>query len=238
MQYLDLTLPSLAENLALDEALLLSAEVGESSEVLRFWEWPKPAVILGAGGRLAEDVNEAACLADRTSILRRASGGGTVLLGTGCLLFSLVLAYERSPVLREVRSSYRYILGRVGAALDGLVPEVGQAGTSDLAVRGLKFSGNAQQRKRRFLLHHGTLLYHFDLASVQRYLHLPRRQPDYRRGRDHGAFLMNLPAEAGELKARLRTAWEASEAAGPWPRHEVRRLVEEKYLQRAWIFRR
>ncbi len=61
MEYLDLTLPSVAENLALDEALLLRAEAGEGDEVLRFWEWHSPAVILGAGGRLAEDVDEAAC---------------------------------------------------------------------------------------------------------------------------------------------------------------------------------
>ena len=39
MQRLDLTLDSPAENLALDEALLLAAESGEiRSEVLRIWE--------------------------------------------------------------------------------------------------------------------------------------------------------------------------------------------------------
>src|SRR5215470_19204848 len=101
MHYLDLTLATPAENLALDEALLLEAEAGRGGEVLRFWEWPLPAVVLGAGGRLAEDVDEAACRADVVPILRRSSGGGTVLLGNGCLLFSLVLAYDRSPLLRQ-----------------------------------------------------------------------------------------------------------------------------------------
>src|SRR5204863_6707050 len=81
MHFLDLTLPSLAENLALDEALLLEAEEGRGDEVLRVWEWRDYAVVLGAGCRLAEDVNEAACLGDGIPILRRASGGGTVLLG-------------------------------------------------------------------------------------------------------------------------------------------------------------
>ena len=36
MYFLDLTLPTLAENLALDEALLLDAEAG-GPEVLRLW---------------------------------------------------------------------------------------------------------------------------------------------------------------------------------------------------------
>src|SRR5262245_40400973 len=100
MQSLDVTLPTLAENLALDEALLLEAEAGHGGETLRLWEWPHPAVILGAGCRLADEVDEEACRRDGVPILRRSSGGGTVLLGAGCLLYSLVLAYDRSPELR------------------------------------------------------------------------------------------------------------------------------------------
>ena len=59
MEFLDVTLPSLPENLALDEALLLEAEAGRGGEVLRLWEWPRPAVVLGAGGRIADDVERA-----------------------------------------------------------------------------------------------------------------------------------------------------------------------------------
>src|SRR5437764_4342941 len=117
MDFLDLTLPSAAANLALDEALLLEAEAGRGGEVLRLWEWPGPAVVLGSGCVLADDVNEEACAADGVPVLRRSSGGGTVLLGRGCLLYSLVLPYERDPALVEIQSSYRFILGRVGAAL-------------------------------------------------------------------------------------------------------------------------
>src|SRR5712692_8363165 len=156
MRFLDLTLPDPAANLALDEGLLLDAEAGAGGEVLRVWEWPAPVVVLGSGCKLADDVNEAACLADGVPILRRSSGGGTVLWGRGSLLFSLVLAYERAPELTQIGSSYRLILGRVAAALglDG----VRQEGVSDLVLCGRKVSGNAQQRKRAFLLHHGTLL--------------------------------------------------------------------------------
>ena len=59
MDLLELTLPTPAENLALDEALLLEAESG-AGEVLRLWEWPAPAVVLGSGCKLAEDVDVAA----------------------------------------------------------------------------------------------------------------------------------------------------------------------------------
>jgi lipoate-protein ligase A len=238
MQFLHLTLPTPAENLALDEALLLEAEAGRSGEVLRLWEWPQPAVILGAGCRLAEDVDEAACLANGVPILRRASGGGTVLLGPGCLLYSLVLNQEGAPGLQDITSSYRVILERVRAALADLLPGIELAGTSDLAAGGRKFSGNAQQRKRHFLLHHGTLLYGFDVGRVGRYLCPPGRQPEYRDRRDHAGFMMNLPIPGAALSRRLRTAWQAEDETTAWPRERVSRLCAEKYTRAEWTRRR
>src|SRR5829696_211553 len=110
MQFLDLTLPAAADNLALDEALLLEAEAGRGGEVLRLWEWPSPAVVLGSGCVLRDDVDEETCAADGVPVLRRSSGGGTVLLGRGCLLYSLVLSQDRAPELGTIRSSYAYIL--------------------------------------------------------------------------------------------------------------------------------
>ena len=120
--------------------------------------------MLGAGGSVAIDVNVAACEADGVPILRRASGGGTVLLGPGCLCFSLVLSYDSRAGLDDIRASNRYVLGRVSRTLCGRSSPRSIEGTSDLAVDGVKFSGNAQQRKRRHFLHHGTLLCGFDLA--------------------------------------------------------------------------
>jgi lipoate-protein ligase A len=238
MDFLDRVCPTLAENLALEDALLLEAEGGNAEECLRLWEWPHPAVVLGAGGRLAADVNEAACLADGVPVLRRASGGGTVLLGKGCLLYSLLLAYARAPALSEIRSSYAYIFEHLRAALEDAVPGIEVAGTSDLAVAGLKFSGNAQQRKRRYLLHHGTMLYGFDVELVGRYLRQPARQPEYRHHRAHAAFLMNLPLPAEEIQRRLCAAWQADTPRTTWPEEEMRQLAADKYNNPAWTRRR
>jgi lipoate-protein ligase A len=238
MHRLELTLPTLEENLALDEALLLTAEEGLGGEVLRFWEHPHYAVVLGAGGVLAEDVDEAACQADGVPILRRASGGGTVLLGPGCLLFTLVLSYERDPALHDIHASYRFILSRTAEALGRLLPGAAPAGTSDLAAEGMKFSGNAQQRKRNFLLHHGTILYAFDVARIGRYLKQPARQPAYREQRDHAAFVRNVAADRGVIERLLAGAWEADTPMTAWPTERVGALVAQKYSTREWIRRR
>ncbi len=238
MQFLDLTLPTLEENLALDEALLLEAEAGRGGEVLRFWEWSSPAVVLGAGCRLAEEVDEAACRADGVLIRRRSSGGGTVLLGGGCLLFSLVLAYERAPELREIKSSFRFILNQVRAALLDIAPDSEFQGTSDLCISDKKFSGNSQQRKRLHLLHHGTLLYCFPIEAIGRYLQIPARQPEYRRTREHAEFVTNLDTTAAQLKPRIRSAWSALHCLAGWPEAEVSRLTRERYARDDWHRRR
>lgn len=237
MFLLDRTLPTLAENLALDEALLLEAESSDSAEILRFWEWPSCAVVLGSGGVLADDVDEPACEGGGIPIARRSSGGGTVLLGPGCLCYTLVLSLSRSPELAGIRSSYCHILGRIRDALADVSAGITCAGISDLALAGRKFSGNSQQRKRTHLLHHGTLLCDFDLALVSRYLRLPARQPDYRQHRSHADFLTNLPRPAGDLKRRLRAAWSATSETDAFPAELVRRLTAEKYATPAWTRR-
>ena len=151
MHFLDLTLPTIGENLALDEALLLQAEAG-GGEALRSWEWEQTCVVLGAGGH--------------------------------------------------------------------------------------KLSGSAQQRKRSYLLHHGTLLYDFDTSPLGRYLRMPARQPEYRHQREHSDFLMNLPTRRDDLIERLRWAWGANIELTAWPQERVRQLVEEKYSRPEWIRRR
>src|ERR1039458_272237 len=65
-------------------------------------------------------------------------------------------------------------------------------GQTDLAIGGLKCAGNAQRRRRRFLLFHGSFLLHLDLGLLEKILPLPSHQPDYRLNRSHSDFLVNL----------------------------------------------
>ena len=238
MRLLDLTLPTAAENLALDEALLLAAEEGPAGEVLRFWQNLTPAVVLGAGGSVAIDVNLPACIADGVPILRRASGGGTVVLGPGCLCFSVVLKYSSAPGLDQIPASNRYVLGRTLNAVKKIAPAASVEGTSDLAVNGVKFSGNAQQRKRAHFLHHGTLLCGFDVSLVSRYLNAPERQPEYRRDRPHAAFVGNLPVGWEPVARLLVEEWQPDGEYQLVPMDRVRELIEEKYGREEWNRRR
>jgi lipoate-protein ligase A len=233
-----LTLESLAENLALDELLVVDADEGRSGEILRIWQWPENAVVLGAGCRLADDVETAMCQADGVPILRRSSGGGTVLLGPGCLCYSLVLRLDSDTALRGIRSSYSWILAKICVALSSLHPGIHQAGISDLAIGDRKFSGSAQQRKRHYLLHHGTILHDFDIARVGRYLRLPTRRPEYRESRRHEEFLTNVPGSQPDINRLIQGAWQATVPAGSLPLTRAAELGRSKYLADDWTHRR
>lgn len=235
MQFLDLTLPTPEENLAFDEALLHTAEADGTVEYLRVWESPCYCVVLGKNCRLADDVCVETCRADRVSILRRVSGGGTVLLGPGCLNFSVVLRYERAVELKSVSDSFGYILSQIHAALSSTALDIQIAGT-DLLRGDRKFSGNCQRRQRTHLLHHGTILYRFDISSVARYLREPLRQPTHRAGRDHASFLTNLPVEPNQLRRQLLAAWDAPVSMTTPPLNLVAGLVENRYGQPSWNF--
>ncbi|MEZ6141512.1 MAG: lipoate--protein ligase family protein [Zavarzinella sp.] len=242
--WIDFPAPDVGWQLAMDEALLWGAENGLLGESIRIWEAPYLAVVLGAGGSVAIDVNQEVCTTDNVPIFRRASGGGTVLIGPGCLQFSLILAYERHPALREVKSSYDWILTQV-AALLGDTQTIELQGISDLAVsdravaRKVKISGNAQQRKRHHVLHHGTILYRFPLEAISRYLNAPERQPTYRGNRPHESFLINHPIEPTDFAEKLRLWWDCrAEAIPPEVESEAEKLLNEKYSQQEWTFRR
>ncbi|MHB1034125.1 MAG: lipoate--protein ligase family protein [Pirellulales bacterium] len=235
MQFLNLTLASPEENLALDEALLDEVEsAARRHEVLRFWEPAEPLVIVGRSSRLADEVNLPACRAKNIPVLRRASGGAAVVAGPGCLMYAVVLGYELHPELRAIDRAHRFVLGRMAKALAPLVPGVACRGTSDLVVGDRKFSGNSMRSKRENLLYHGTLLYDFPLELLDACLAMPPRQPEYRAGRRHDAFVMNLPVGAAAIRRAVCHAWEAAEEYSDWPRALTDRLVAEKYARDGW----
>lgn len=236
--YLDQTLPTAAANLAYDETLLEMCDAGEGPELLRFWESPAHFIVLGYSNQARREVDLEACVAQGFPVLRRCSGGGTVLQGPGCLNYALILEIQGQPQLETIRQTTEYILSQHEKALNRLLPNpVSAQGLSDLTWQGLKFSGNAQRRRRRALLFHGTFLYGFDLSLMAKVLPMPSRLPDYRNSRPHDQFLTNLPLTAKNIKAALRQQWQASATFANAPQAQIARLELEKYSQPSWNFK-
>jgi lipoate---protein ligase len=111
------------------------------------------------------------------------------------------------------------------------------AGVSDLVINGRKFSGNAQYRKRRFTLVHGTFLLNLDPAIVARCLRLPSKQPAYRQNRSHDSFMRNLHLDPNEVRKTLRAAWSASDQFTEVPNAMIADLKKSRYGRPDWTRR-
>ena len=241
IRLLDYSFRNPAENLALDEVLLDAAESGRGGEALRFWESPVTFVVVGVAQALRQEVYEKNCMEDRVRVLRRASGGGCALQGPGCLNYTLVLSHERHPEISTIRGSYCFILDRLCEALLRRGVSAHHKGISDLAVGGKKIAGSAQKRRKRYILHHGTLLYEIDIEKMERYLREPADRPQYRGARTHRGFVRTIPLTVEELQDAVCEAFGLSfRPAHPfrWEIEEAGELAHEKYMTLDWIRRR
>lgn len=209
LRFLDVTCASLEANLAYDLDLLAAVESDPAAATLRIWELPRYAVIVGRSNDVSREVHQAVCKADDVPILRRQSGGGTVLLGPGCLCYTLALPIPAEFPQLGLSGVTRAVMERLAAGLSDDQSVIAVQGISDLVVSDRKISGNAQRWRKRALLHHGTLLHGFELAKIEKYLSHPTREPDYRRARPHCEFVANCRLPRPEIVRRLQEAWQA-----------------------------
>jgi lipoate-protein ligase A len=236
MKYLDLTFADPARNLACDETLLNWFEARQTEEcLLRIWQPEKHFVVLGHSNKYTSEVDRSACGEADVPVLRRISGGGAVLQGPGCLNYSLIFNAQTAK-LASVSETFYYVLQRHRRLVEDLKKtKVSIDGISDLTMGGCKFSGNAQYRKRIYVLVHGTFLLNFELPMIDRCLFMPARQPEYRANRSHTEFVANLRLDSTLLRAGLIQTWEADQKFTEIPQAAIESLAQERYRQTQWL---
>jgi lipoate---protein ligase len=180
--------PTVAQNLAFDETTgRMASETGRHS--LRFWWGGPPAVVVGFSEKIDRAVDAAACQTLGVDVLKRTTGGGSVLQTDGVFNYSFVMPLDR---MMDPRRAFRFGTDLIIAVLKSLGLAGETEGISDVAVEGRKISGNAQAQRRRALIVHGTLLVDFDYDLAEKVLRYPMREPGYRQGRSHREFLVSL----------------------------------------------
>ena len=150
--WLDSEPATVAENLALDEALLDEAHEGRLGRtVVRTWMAVEPTVVLGSSSHVEREIDLDACRAGGVAVLRRPSGGLTVVIGPGCLMWSVVVPVTAAaPSVDRIHAA---LLDPLSASLTLAGRAVVRRGTSDLAIDVAgsvrKVSGNALRVRRQ-----------------------------------------------------------------------------------------
>lgn len=160
--------------------------------LFRFFETRRNLVVLSSSNAAGRETYETACEELNVPILQRRGGGGTVVLGPGCMVLTFAF------YARELFSNQKYFQIINGLWADALgeagFPGITTRGHSDLAFGDKKLAGTSLFRRKHLVVYQGSLLVDPDFDLMFRLLRHPSREPDYRQGRSHSEFLTSMKA--------------------------------------------
>lgn len=147
-----------------------------------------PAIVMGISGKMETLVNQNELLAKPIPVIRRFSGGGTVVVDRNTFFVTFIFNKEAltipsfpEPIMRWTECFYRPLFHPHPFALR----------ENDYVIGEKKFGGNAQSITKSRWLHHSSFLFHFS-SVLMNYLRIPDKMPKYRMNRSHTEFLCQL----------------------------------------------
>jgi lipoate-protein ligase A len=150
-------------NMALDEAVLKSVIGRKSPNTIRFYKWKPSTISIGRNQSVSDEVDMKVALSKGFNVVRRMTGGGAVFHDENReITYSIAcpLKFLESRNAFNVMEQFEIIeMGIIKALNDyGLETKRGVIHCPAIFLDGKKFSGNAQVRKKRHILQHGTIL--------------------------------------------------------------------------------
>jgi lipoate-protein ligase A len=172
------------QQLLLEEALLRSntdnwCVINEGSD---------PAIVMGISGKKEELVDWEQANKQGIPLIKRFSGGGTVIVDHNTLFVTFIFQKNFHPFAAYPEPIMKWTEGIYSQVLQH--PEF-QLRDNDYVIGDRKFGGNAQYIKKDRWLHHTSILWDYSPDKMQLLLH-PKKTPAYRAGRSHQEFLCRL----------------------------------------------
>lgn len=152
-------------NMSIDEALCEGVRDGRSPPTIRFYRWSPSSVSIGRFQSMNDEVDIERCNELGIGYVRRTTGGGAVYHDlNGEVTYSIIAPESAFP--KGIIDSYKEICNYVIRGLANLAMQAEFAPINDILVEGKKISGNAQTRRDKVLLQHGTVLYALDVKKM------------------------------------------------------------------------
>ncbi|MDO5322675.1 MAG: lipoate--protein ligase [Clostridia bacterium] len=206
-----------------------------------FYLWQnRPAIVVGCYQNICREVNVHALRRRGVPVVRRMTGGGTVYHDLGNVNYSFMLCAD-GPL------DYDHFLDPVIAALNRMGIPAHKNRSCDIAIGDKKISGSAQKAAGGRILHHGTLLFESDLASLDAFTAHAKNDAFQTKGtlsaictvtniRDHLSEPMTIADFRSRLLAEVLPANHVCVELTDEQRAQVRKLRNEKYRSWDWIW--
>ena len=161
--------------MAIDRAVLVANSKDKVPPTVRFYTWAPPAISIGYFQSLEEEINLAECKKTGVDYVRRITGGGAVFHEQE-ITYSIVIPESHPEISKNIMDSYGRICGAVIKGLKQLNINSQYAPINDIITDGKKISGNAQTRKLKTVLQHGTVLLDVDVNKMFSVLRVPNEK--------------------------------------------------------------
>ncbi|OFY45088.1 MAG: hypothetical protein A2X18_14235 [Bacteroidetes bacterium GWF2_40_14] len=157
------------------------------------WQPDSTYIVLGRANNPEESVYMERAVDDKIKILKRNSGGHSVVLSPKMVVFSLKQRFDHlvkpGKIFDEINESLIASFKTAG------VYNLAMNGISDLSINGKKVLGSSMYINNGKLFYHAVINVNEDAKLISRYLKHPSREPDYRNGRNHEEFVTSLYKE-------------------------------------------
>lgn len=143
-----------------------------------------PAIVMGLSARVEETVEQRGII----PIIRRFSGGGTVVVDEDTIFLTLIINGKDLPC----KNNPVDVMAWTGKLLaPAFAPKALCIEEQDYVLDGLKIGGNAQSFSCGRVLHHTSFLWSWRPERMD-LLKIPQRAPSYRKHRTHAEFCNKL----------------------------------------------
>ncbi|MHA2037927.1 MAG: lipoate--protein ligase family protein [Promethearchaeota archaeon] len=239
-------------NMALDEAILNMAIDKKVPNTLRFYKWNPSTASIGRNQSLKNEIDLYFAKQKGFNVVRRITGGGAVFHDeTRELTYSIVCPIKTLETLgaKKVIDQFEIITQGIiyGLMIYGLQPEKDVIHCPAILLDGKKFSGNAQVRRKGYILQHGTILLDIDPELMYSVLKVPENVGKSRMVQSVRAKCIGIKNQIenydelkliSSLEKGFQKALGIQLEAGAFTRDELKlaeNLVEEKYSNVKWL---
>lgn len=143
---------------------------------------------MGISGRPEELLNLDLLAKAPLPVIKRFSGGGTVVIDESTLFITFIMAKEDLAIPHFPEPIHRWAANLYTSAWK--IPGF-HFRENDYCIGDRKCGGNAQYIKKDRFLHHTSFLWDYKEKNME-YLSLPSKRPAYRKDRPHTDFLIRL----------------------------------------------
>jgi len=222
--------------MALDEVLLQNLD---DIPILRLYGWNPPTVSIGYFQKMEDEVDVEMCKHLGIDVIRRLTGGGSVLHDSELTYSFLTRRYPQSII-----ESYKVICDAVIIALSKLGFNAKFSPLNDIVINGKKISGNAQTRKNGALLQHGTILLDVDFEKMFSVLKVTKEKIRDKMISDSKDRVIGLNKTYVETLSSLKNGFREKFAANlvsdtltEDEKIRTKKLIKEKYSTTRWNLR-